>query len=223
MAEKEAPVARSLLAGGSSAILTGAAVFLPVVAARMERGQMTGVGTAVVSVGGVLIAGGLAAAWAGFRRRHGSVMPSGVRAAVAANVLVLAFCALELSDRLVRQDGRVFYWTTLLFLPALVLFGVLAARPWAWRAFRTAAAVGVLWFLGFVALIPFVHLQAEGVPVPWYGRVYMAGVSLAFAGIMAGAFWSLGRPETREYFGFTRTERNTADGLDAASVGGTPS
>ena len=68
MAEKEAPVARSLLAGGSSAILTGAAVFLPVVAARMERGQMTGVGTAVVSVGGVLIAGGLAAAWAGFRR-----------------------------------------------------------------------------------------------------------------------------------------------------------
>ncbi len=169
----------------------------------MERGQLTGIGIAVVSVGCVLIAGGVAAVWAGYRRRRGPVMPGGVRAAVAANVLVLAFCALELSDRLVRQDGRVFYWTTLLFLPALVLFGgLLAARPWAWWAFRVAAALGVLWFLGFVALIPFANLQADGVPAPWYGRMYMAGVSLAFAGVMGGAFWSLGRPETRSYFRF---------------------
>ena len=38
-------------------------------------------------------------------------------------------------------------------------------------------------------------------PVPWYGRVYMAGVTLTFAGVLAAAFRALGRPETRRYFG----------------------
>ena len=75
---------------------------------------------------------------------------------------------------------------------------------------RGAAALGVLWFVGFLAVIPFAHLQAEGVPVPWHGRVYMACVTLAFAGILAGAFWSLGRPETRHYFGLVRPERSAA-------------
>jgi hypothetical protein len=129
-------------------------------------------------------------------------MPSGVRAAVAANVLFLAFFVLEFSDGLVRQGGRIVYWNAFLFPPALVLYyGLLSARRWAWWATRGLAAVSGLWFLVFVAVIPFADLRGEGGPVPWYGQVYMAGVSLVFAGILAGAFWSLGRPETRNYFG----------------------
>jgi xanthine/uracil/vitamin C permease (AzgA family) len=147
----------------------------------------------------------------GFRQRVASGMPSGVRAAVAANVLFLAFFTLELSDRLVRQDGKLFYWTTFLLPPALLIFcGLVAAKPWAWWTSRGAAAFGVLWFLGFLAVTPFVPLQADGVPIPWYGRVYVACVSLAFAGILAGAFWSLGRPETRNYFGLIHTEGSEA-------------
>lgn len=185
----------------------GAALIPPVLVARLESGGMTTLGIGVVSVGCGLIACGMTAVLVGFRQRLASGMPSGVRAAVAANVLFLAFFALELSDGLVRQDGRIFYWTAVLFLPALLLFcGLFAAQRWAWWTFRGAAALGTLWFLGFVAVIPFANLQAEGVPVPWYGRVYMACVSLVFAGILAGAFWSLGRPETRNYFGLIRTE-----------------
>jgi hypothetical protein len=105
----------------------------------------------------------------------------------------------------VRQDGRIVYWSTFLFLPALLLFyGLLTARPLAWWAFRGVAALGVVWFLGFVAAIPFVSLQREGVPVPWQGRAYMACVSAVFAGILAGAYWSLGRAETRDYFHLNR-------------------
>jgi hypothetical protein len=134
-----------------------------------------------------------------------------VRAAVAANVFFLAFFALELSDRLVRQNGRIFYWTTFLFPPALLLFcGLLAARRWAWWIARGAFAFVALWFLGFVAVIPFANLSTEAGPVPWYGRLYMMGVSLAFAGILAGAFWALGRPETRTYFGLVPREEKSA-------------
>jgi hypothetical protein len=70
------------------------------------------------------------------------------------------------------------------------------------------AALGTLWFLGFVAMSPFANLHSHGVPVPWYGRIYVASVSLVFAITLAGAFWSLGLPETRRYFRLTRVERN---------------
>jgi xanthine/uracil/vitamin C permease (AzgA family) len=177
----------------------------------MESGGQTTLGIGIVSAGCGLIACGVTAVLVGFRRRVASGMPSGVRAAVAANILFLAFCALELSDRLVRQDGKLFYWTTFLLPPALVLFcGLLAARRWAWWTSRVVAAVGVLWFVGFVALIPFLDLRGEGGPVPWYGRICMACVSLVFAGISAGALWSLGRRDARNYFGRIRTEGSAA-------------
>jgi hypothetical protein len=178
----------------------------PVVVSRLEHGGLNGLGIGVISVGCGLIAGGMAAAVAGFRRARGITMPSGVRAAVTANVLFLAFFALELSDRLVRRDGRIGYWSTFLLLPAFALFcGLLAARAWAWWVSRGAAGLAALWFLGFVAMIPFAKLQTDGVPVPWYGRVYMACISLMFAGILVGASRSLGRPETRSYFGLIRS------------------
>ncbi len=193
------------------AALMGAALLLPVVITRLESGGLTRVGVGVVLAGCGLIACGMTAVLAGFRQRRASGMPSGVRAAVAANVLVLAFFTLESSDGLVRQHGRILYWSTFLFLPALLLFcGLLAVRKWAWWISRGATALAALWFLGFVAVIPFADLQANGVPVPWHGRVYMVCVSLVFAGILAGAFWSLGRPESRIYFGLIRTEGSAA-------------
>jgi len=200
---------RFFVAGGTLATLLGSALLLPVVAARIESGTITPIGIGVIAVSCGLIACGMTAVVVSFRQPNRSIMPSGVRSAVAANVLFLAFFALELSDRLVRQDGRIVYWSTFLFLPALLLFyGLLTARPLAWWTFRGVAALGVVWFLGFVALIPFVNLQRDGVPVPSQGRVYMACVSVAFAGILAGAFWSLGRPETRNYFRLAGIERN---------------
>jgi hypothetical protein len=188
----------------------GAALIPPVVTDRWESGRMTGLGIGFIVAGGGLIACGATAAVLGLRQRA-AAMPSGVRAAVAANALVLAFLALELSDRAVRQGGKLFYWTTFLFPPALLLFGgLVAARPWSWWVARGAAALGVLWFLGFLAVIPFAPLRADGVPAPWYGRVYVAGVTLAFAGVLAGAFRALGRPETRSYFGLARPVVRTA-------------
>lgn len=195
-------MARPLLAGGLLTALLGVGLVLPVVAARLEGGAFTGLGLAVGAVGGGLLGCGAAALGAGGLRQRGPALPSGVRAAVAADGLFLAFFALELSDGLVRQDGRLVYWTNFLFPPALVLsYGLLAARRWAWWTSRALAAVGGLWFLGFVVVIPFADLRGPGGPVPWYGRVYMAGVSLVFAGIVAATFWSLGRPEARRYFG----------------------
>jgi hypothetical protein len=194
-----------LVAGGTLATLMGIASILPVAFARVESGTVSPIGIGVIAVSCGLIVCGLTAVVVSFRQQQHSTMPSGVRSAVAANVLFLAFFALEFSDRLVRQDGRIVYWSTFLFLPGLLLlYGLLTARPLAWWTFRGVAALGVVWFLGFVAFIPFVSLQREGVPVPWQGRVYMACISAVFAGILAGAFWSLGRAETRNYFNLNR-------------------
>ena len=206
-------MARLLLAGGSLLALTGAALIPPVLLARLERGEYTVTAIGTIAVSCFMISCGLMAVVAGVCRRHDSGMPGGVRAVVAANILFLAFFALELSDRLVRQDGRLFYWSSFLSLPALWLFcGLVTARRWAWWTSRGAAALGVMWFLGFVVVIPFAHMETEGVPVPWYGRIYMAGVSLVFAGVLAGAFWSLGRTETRTYFGRSDAPGPSADG-----------
>lgn len=195
---------RYLLACGWLALLMGAGLIPPVLIAAMRSDQPTSLGIAIASIGGLLIVLGIAAILRGARLSTGAALPSGVRMAIAANVLFLAFFALELSDRLIVRDGKVFYWSTFLLPPALVLFyGLIAARPWAWRIARGAAALGVAWFVGFLMLIPFAHLEANGVPTPWQGRLYMAVVTVAFAAILAAAFQALGRPETRRYFGVT--------------------
>jgi hypothetical protein len=194
---------RRFLPAGWLVVLIGIALLLPVIVARIEKGRLTAVGIGFLTVGGGSIAGGVIAAAAGWRK-SAPVMPSGVRAAVAANGLVLAFLALELSDRSVRQDGKLFYWTTFLLLPALLLyFGLARGRPWSWWAARGVAALGVVWLLGFLIVVPIAPLQADGIPAPWYGRVYVAAVTLAFAGILATAFRSLGRSESRSYFGMS--------------------
>lgn len=202
-------MSRFLVPVGSSAALMGAAVLLPVLLDTVERGGPTGLGIGVAAAGCSLVVCGLTALAVGIRRRCATGMPSGARIAVAANILFLAFFALEFSDLLVRQDGKIIYWTNFLFLPALFLFmGLLAARHWAWWISRGIAALGVLWFLGFVFLIPFGNIQRDGVPAPWEARVYMMCVSVLFASVLASAFWSIGRPATRSYFGLIPTTDN---------------
>jgi prepilin signal peptidase PulO-like enzyme (type II secretory pathway) len=109
---------------------------------------------------------------------------------------------------LVRRQGRIFYWTTVLFLPAvLLLTGVLLARCWAWWTARGVTAIFVLCFVGFIAMIPFGDLRGSEGPVPWWGRVYMMGVTLIFASVAAYVFRALGHSETKAYFGMRLEER----------------
>ncbi len=155
----------------------------------------------VVSLGGILIAGGGATGLWACRRFRGGAMPAPVRATVMATIVFLSFCGLEFSDGLLRQDGRVFYWTSVLFLPALgLLYGLVSAHRWAWWVARIVSALAVLWFVAFMVLIPFADLRTDGVPVPWRGRLYMIGVSLCFASIAAYAFRSLSLSEAKKYF-----------------------
>ncbi len=213
-------MARLLLTNGLLAALMGVGVVVPVAAAWLESGTLTPLGLGVGSAGCGLITCGVTALLAGAFRPRGPSLPGGVRAAVAATVLFLAFFAFEFSDRLVRQGGRVVYWNAFLFLPTLLLFyGLLSARRWAWWTTRGLAGLSCLWFLAFVAVIPFADVRGEEGPVPWHGRVYMACVSLAFAGILAGAYWSLGRPEARGYFGLVRREGTAAAESNAAADG----
>lgn len=197
------------MAGGSLATLMGVALVMPVALDRSGNGVVSPIGIVVLALACLLVVCGIVALVVGLQRPHAAALPRSVRTAVAVNILFLAFFGLESSDRLVRQGGNIVYWSTYLFLPAFVLlYGLLKARPWAWWTFRAAAALGTLWFLAFVAMSPFAKLQSHGVPVPWYGRIYVAVVSLVFASTLAAAFWSLGRPETRSYFGLNPIARN---------------
>jgi hypothetical protein len=159
----------------------------------------------VAALGGMLTVGGTVALVVGVRAGTGERMPSPVRMAVAADVLFLAFFALEVSDGLVRRGGVIHPLSAALFAPTLALLcGLLAARRWAWRIARGAAALAALWFLAFVTVIPFAALRGPSGPTPWYGRVWMVCVSLVLGGILAGGFQSLGRRAARAYFGLAQ-------------------
>jgi hypothetical protein len=195
-------MARWLLSGGLAAGLVGVALIVPVAHARFGSGSRSELATGVGSLGAVLIVAGVGGLLAGVRRWQGRSMPSAVRMAVTANILFLAFFALEVSDGLVRRGGTIHPASAALFVPTLLLLGgLLSARRWAWWIARSVAAVFAGWFLAFVAVIPFADLRGDHGPVPWYGRVWMVCVSLMLAGILASAFQSLGRPTARSYFG----------------------
>ncbi len=191
----------SMMQVGILGVVTGIAMAVPAVTDSLENEQLKNSSLFVLCVAGALLATGLWGFVIGWRAPHAH-LPSSVRAVVTANVIVLAFCALELSDRIVRQNGELFYWSTFLYPPALIMFfGLITARRWAWWTARALAVVAALWFLVFCAMIPFVHLQANGVPTPWYGRVYMVCVSLGFAGVAVLANRALGDATTRQHFG----------------------
>ena len=122
---------------GLLATASGAAWLVPAIAAWLERGPLGWRDCAIASVGLALIVGGVAAVWRGFRALRLASIPAPVRAAIAGNGLFVAFFMLEFSDGFIRSGRSVFYWTSALFLPALVLFyGQLTARRWAWWVAR---------------------------------------------------------------------------------------
>ncbi len=187
---------------GLLAVISGAAWLIPAIAARVERGALSLQDYAVASVGLVLILGGVVAICCGFSALRAISMPPPVRAALMGNGLLVAFCVLEFSDGFLRQNGRVFYWTSILFLPALLLFyGQVLAHRWAWWAARILTAIITFWFAAFLLVIPFAPLRGNSGPPPWWGRIYVASVTLAFASISAYAFRSLGHAQARTYYG----------------------
>lgn len=196
--------------------MAGIGFIIPAVVARLETGRLSAAGIGFIVAGLMFLVAGLAAVAVGFRVRRGERMPGAVRAALLVNLLLLMFLALELSDRTVRQEGKLFYWTTFLLPPALLLFvGLVAGRRWAWWAARGLAACGTLWFVGFLAIVPFAPLQANGVPAPWYGRVYVATLTVFFAAIFATWFRTLGSSEARKHFGLLG-QPTAADSTPAA-------
>lgn len=194
-------MARWLLAGGLSAALVGVALIAPALVARFETGSSNQLSIAVVAVASVLLAGGLAAVVAGALRWRGLTMPTGVRIAIMANIIFLACFALEISDGLTRRGGVIHPIAWSLFGPTLLMLcGLLSGRRWAWWIGRGVAAIAIVWFLGFAALIPVLDLRSDQGPVPWWGRIYMIVVSLGLASILTGGFLSLGQPSARGYF-----------------------
>ncbi len=190
------------LAGGGLAVVVGLASLLAAMVGWLEHGALSNLGVGVVVFDGILILSGLAALGFGLRRWQGFLMPAPVRAAVLGNLLFLGLFALEISDGLVRRGGVVHTMSSTLFPLALVLYcGLLLAQRWAWWTCRGLTAICAIWFLAFIAIIPFAYLQAGGEPTPWYGRIYMMAVSLTLASIMAYVFTALGRPEAKKYFG----------------------
>jgi hypothetical protein len=198
---------RQILVGGVLAAAAGVALIIPAIVGYLVRGFLDRLGIMVVSLGVFLILSGATALRCGFRKSSAPSIPAPVRAAITGNILFLSFFALEFSDGLIRQGGRVFYWTSVLFLPALLLlYGLVSARRWAWWTARGVAAILTLWFVGFLGVIPFADLRSGGEPVPSRGRVYMIGVTLILATIMAYVFRALGRAEARSYFGLLRAD-----------------
>ena len=187
---------------GLLAAASGAAWLVPAIAAYLERGALALHDYAVASVGLVLILSGVVAIGCGFRELRIASIPPPVRATIAGNGLFVSFCVLEFSDGLIRSGGRVFYWTSILFLPALALwYGQVSVQRWAWWVARIVTAIFTLWFVGFLWVIPFAHLRGNGGPIPWWGRIYAASVTLVFASVSAYSFRSLGRAEARAFYG----------------------
>lgn len=190
----------------------GAGGMVPAVAGGLSRGALQRQEFLAVAIGLLLVVAG-ACIVGGVLRQQGTaglLVPAPVRAVMAANVLFLAFCAMETSDGLIYRGGRLVYWTSFLFLPALAMFyGQVLAQRWAWWLARGLAAIVTLWFVGFIFILPFANLRGASGPTPWYGRLYMAAVTLVFAGISAYVFHCLGRADARKYFGSAR-EANRA-------------
>jgi len=195
--------ARLHLVSGILSAALGVGGMFPAATGWLNQGSLSPPGYASLAIGLALMVAGACIVWGALRgeRSISLSVPAPVRAVMAANVLLLAFCALETSDGLVYRGGRLFYWTSFLFAPALaVLYGHALAQRWAWWVARALTVIAALWFLTFIAILPFADLRGADGPAPWYGRLYMVAVSLVFASIAAYAFHSLGHADARRYF-----------------------
>jgi hypothetical protein len=193
---------RLMMVSGALSASMGTALLIPVMVRGDVSETLSKTALLLVWLGVTLILSGFAAILYGSCLPPSPPIPPPVRAAISGNILFLAFIALEFSDGLVRQGGRTLYWTSVLFLPALLLlYGMILPQRWAWWTARAMGMLFTLWFAGFVVLIPFADLRGSDGPVPWSGRLYMIGVSLVFAGISAYAFCALGSATARAHFG----------------------
>ena len=199
-------MSRVLPISGLLTVAMGAAWLVPPTVGKLGVSAMDARDYALISVGPVLILSGAFAIWRGFPRLRWLSIPAAARAVLVANGLFVAFCALEFSDGLILRGGRVFYWTSVLFLPALVLFyGQVLAQRWAWWAARIVTALATVWFVGFLMIIPFVHLHGGNLRGgDGGGRIWAASLTLLFASVSAHAFRSLGREETRRFYGIAQ-------------------
>lgn len=128
---------RLLLVSGILVAALGVGGTFPAIVGWLARGGMERQVFAVLAIGLALIVCGAGILWSAMGRRHGVTVsiPAPVRAVIAANVGFLAFCALEASDGLLFRGGRILYWTSVLFLPALaVLYGQVMGQSWSWWA-----------------------------------------------------------------------------------------
>jgi hypothetical protein len=193
---------RLILVGGVLGVASGVAVILPAVAESLAHGFLAGLSRMAVLLGGMVIVCGGAAMWIARRHPPSSSMPAPVRATTVATILFVAFCVLEFSDGLLRQQERIFYWTSVLFCRALLLlYGLVAAHRWAWWITRIAAALAMLGFVLFMWGSSLLRTcEQGGIPAPWWARLYMETVTLVFAGISFCVFHSLGRAEAKRYF-----------------------
>src|SRR6476660_10174296 len=114
---------RLVVVSGIVCAALGAGVIFPPIAGWLGRGALQRQESAAVAIGLTLLLGGACLIWGARCTRRGArvPIPAPVRAVMAANVLFLAFCALETSDGLIYRGGRLFYWTSFLFVPALVM------------------------------------------------------------------------------------------------------
>jgi len=192
---------RLLLVAGTAVISMGLGLIVPLLVDWNDTGRFGDPAKAIALTATLFVSGGFILIGRNWRFRAHGPMPKPVRAAIAVNIVFLAFFALEFSDGILRQNGRIFYWTSILFVPALLLlYGLASGRRWAWWTARVAAALLIAWFVGFMILIPFADLRGHDGPVPWWGRVYMLAVSMTFAAVLTIAFRSLGNPEARRFF-----------------------
>ena len=103
---------RLLLVIGSACLAMGTTWLLPIFFELSLGEPLSEIGRNVAWLGPAMLAAGIVLMAWGFRRPKPARLPGPVRMAITVNVLFLSFCSLEFSDGLVRQDGRLLYWTT---------------------------------------------------------------------------------------------------------------
>lgn len=120
--------------------------------------------------------------------------PRSVTAAAIIVVLFMCFFVLEITDSIVNH--RAVARSVFFFPPtAVLLWGVLTRRRWAWHVARGATFAGVLVY-GSVAL--FACFAANLDPANRRG-IFLVSCFLAL--LVALAFTALGRPSARRHFG----------------------
>jgi hypothetical protein len=108
-------------------------------------------------------------------------------------VLFLALFVLEITDSIVFH-GQVAR-SAFCFPPAAVLlWGVLARRRWAWVVARVATGLGALVFAATGVLVFF---NSHVTPRDLHG---IATISFVLCAILVTAFLALGRPATRKLY-----------------------